>query len=122
MGKNFLERQEELRQASYEAGFEEGVQYAQDCMVSAMREDNMVSKPVVEKILKVFAEKFEKRSICFNPKHPEADYQRELLDRDQIEVFGEKAEAFEKRYPYALKIRYDKPCQEKHHKRHHKKR
>ena len=112
MGSAFLDKIEKEKQAAFSAGFDEGVQYAQDCMISAMREGNVVSKPVVEKILKVFEEKFNKFFICFDPKEPEADYQRELIDRDQIEVFGEKAETFEERYPYALKIRYGKPIRE----------
>lgn len=116
MGKNFLERQWELRQAAYEAGFEEGVQYAQDCMVEAMRgrgygENRMIG------LLEDFEKIYNNHFCCFDPEHPEADYHRVLLDREQKAAFGEKAEPFEKRFPYALKIRYDKPIREKHRKK-----
>ena len=112
MGKNFLERQEELRKGFYWAGFDEGVQYAQDCMVAAIHHRGHGEKRMME-LLDEFAEIHNEHFCAFDPENPLADYHRELLDRDMQSALGEKAEPFEKRFPYAAKIRYDKPIRHK---------
>ena len=113
MGNAYLDKQKAKQDKIIRTAQDVAVQYTFDCMVSAMRENNRVSKTAILEIREIFDEKFEKFLVCFDPKHPEADYYRELLDRDQREVFREKAESFEERYPSAYDIRYDKPDRHK---------
>ena len=112
MGKNFLERQEEIRKGFHAFGFDDGVQYAQDCMVAAIHHRGYGKKRMME-LLNEFADIYNEHFCAFEPKNPLADYHRELLDREMQSALGDKAEPFAKRYPYAAKIRYDKPQRKK---------
>lgn len=87
-------------------------QYMMDCLVCSMRK-NGISKNKVAQIVKDSAEFYDKFLICFDRKHPEADYYRELLDREQRDVFADKTDKFEDRYPAAYQIYYDKPMRHK---------
>lgn len=113
MRNSYLDRQSAKQDIIIRAAQDIATQFSADCFISAMRENNRVSKNVVKEILEDYKKKHEKYIVCFDPKHPEADYYRELLDRDQREVFGNETAPFEERYPVAHDIRYDKPLRHK---------
>ena len=67
----------------------------------------MLKRDSIEKILgncKVLDEHF---SIAFSD-HVEADYVRAEWDGVMREIYGDDADSFEKRYPYAKTIQYIK--------------
>lgn len=64
-------------------------------------------------IIEEFIKLHDKYLTAFDVTHPEADYYRELLDREMRSVFGDKADPFEERYPTVKEIRYDKPYKHK---------
>lgn len=113
MGNAYMNKQKKQREEIIQAAQDIASQFIVDCMISAMRENNKVSKNAVKEILAEFEKKRTKYIVCFDPKHPEADYYRELLDRDQKEVFGAATKLFDERYPFAYDIRYDKPLRNK---------
>lgn len=108
MGNALLDKQMEVQSAVFAAGWEEGAQYALDCMMIALHNRGIGEIRMLE-ILEDFKKIHNEHIVCFDPKEAEADYHRELLDREMKSILKDKAQPFEERYPCSLKIRYDKP-------------
>ena len=112
----YLNKQKLERSAVFVAGWEEGAQYVQDCMMIALHNRGIGEKRMME-IMEDFKNIHNEHIVCFDPKEAEADYHRELLDREMKAILKDKAQPFEERYPVSIKIRYDKPLRERHRKK-----
>lgn len=115
MGRNQYIAQRQARDREYfEAGMRTGAQLVVDFVTQTLHDPEIMGKNrvlnrgTIEKILgncKVLDEHF---SVAFSD-HVEADYRREEWDSVMKEIYGEDADPFEKRYPYAKDIKYLKP-------------
>ena len=85
-----------------------------DFMVQSLHDPDVMGKTRVlnrgsiEKILANCTKLDEHFSLAFSD-HVEADYRREEWDGVMKEIYGEDADPFNKRYPYAKDFQYLKP-------------
>lgn len=113
-GNNYIKMRAERDRTFFEAGMRTGAQLVVDFVTQTLHDPDVMGKnrvmkrDTIEKILgncKVLDEHF---SLAFSD-HVEADYIREEWDSVMREIFGEDADSFEKRYPYAKEFKYLKP-------------
>lgn len=112
MGNQYLDRQKAKQTIMLRVAQEIATQYAVDCFTVLLHERGYGAERMTA-LLKDFAEMQEKFLVAFDPKEPEADYYREVLDRELRAIYGSKADPFEVRYPAAYDILYDKPFRDK---------
>ena len=117
MGNHYLEKQEAVRRANVIVAQDQMQQYDVDIWSVLLHNKKGFGKKVLRELITDFVALHEKYLIAFDPTHPEADYYRELLDRELREIWGDEMEEFEQRHPFAKKIRYDKPAKHQHKKR-----
>ena len=114
MAKNsYLEQRAQRDRQFFEAGMRTGAQLVTDLVCQTLRDPDVMSKTRVlsrESIEKIFmnCKKLDEYySLAFSD-HVEADYRREEWDAVMREIFGDDADSFEKRYPYAKEFSYMK--------------
>lgn len=112
MGNAYLDRQKAKQDIMIRAAQEMMMQYDADIFAVLLHRRGYGAERMTA-LNKEFQEMHAKFLIAFDPKEPEADYYRELLDRELRDIYGDKMEPFEKRYPVAHDIRYDKPLRGK---------
>ena len=88
-------------------------QFDVDIWSMLLHNEEGYGKKRLTELIHKFIALHEKYIIAFDPKHPEADYFRELLDREMRDIWGEEADPFDVRFPYAKQIFYDKPMKHK---------
>lgn len=115
MAKNeFLKKRDERDRCYFEAGMQTGVQLVADYIAQTLHDPDVMGKTRVlnrktlDKIFENCAKLDDHFSLAFS-NHVEADYRREEWDAVMRDIYGEDADPFEKRYPYAKEFRYLKP-------------
>lgn len=108
----YLKKQKAVQQAVFEAAQDFMMQFDVDIMTIVLHNRGFGAERM-EAIINEFMELHDKYIAAFDVQDPEADYMRELLDREMRSVFGDKASPFNERYPIAKEIRYDKPLRHK---------
>lgn len=111
---NYLARQQARDREFFEAGMRTGAQLATDFVTQSLTDPEVMTKNRVlgvGTLNKVFAncKKLDEHfSLAFSD-HVEADYIREEWDAVMREIYGEDADPFNKRYPYAKDFKYLRP-------------
>lgn len=115
MGANeFLKKRDERDRKFFDAGMRTGVQLVTDFVSQSLHDPNVMGKYRVlrrNSIDKIFAncKRLDDHfSLAFSD-HVEADYVREEWDGVMRDIYGDDADAFELRYPFAKDIKYLKP-------------
>jgi len=108
----FLQRQEEIRQASFAAGGETMAQQTWDMICLVLNDPEVMGKDTfgakrLKKLLEAVRQR-ERQYIKAWISDPESDYYEEKLDTALRDIFGEIV-PFKERYPYLKSQRYDKP-------------
>ena len=115
MAKNsYIQQRMERDRQYFDAGMRTGCQLTTDFICETLRDPNVMGKTRVlsrESIEKIFAHctKLDAYYHMAFSDHVEADYVREKWDSVMRDIFGDDADPFEKRYPYAKEIKYLKP-------------
>lgn len=112
MRNAYLEKKNAEKRALIRAAQEMMAQYDVDIFTMVLHRRGYGEARMTE-LLHEFLKLQEEYLIAFDPNEPEADYYRELLDREMRAVYGEKADPFEVRYPMAKSIFYDRPLRHK---------
>ena len=115
MAKNKYIAQRQARDREFfEAGMRTGAQLVTDFVTQSLTDPEVMSKnrvlgvATLEKVFKNCKRLDEHFSLAFSD-HVEADYIREEWDRCMREIYGEQADPFNKRYPYAKDFKYLRP-------------
>lgn len=115
MAKNeFLKKRDARDGCFFEAGMQTGVQLVTDYISQSLHDPNVMGKTRVlnrktlDKIFENCAKLDDHFSLAFS-NHVEADYRREEWDAVMKDIWGDDADPFEKRYPYAKDFQYLKP-------------
>lgn len=111
MGNAYLKKQTAAQNAVFDTAQDFMLQFCVDLMTIVFHKRGYGAERMKDAI-EDFMQLHDKYLTAFDVKHPEADYHRELLDREMRSVFGDEASPFEERYPMAKKIRYDKPMKQ----------
>jgi hypothetical protein len=112
MSNGYLNRKNAERNALIFAAQDAMMQYDVD-ILTILLHSRGYGKTRMMTLIDEFIKLHDKYMIAFDPSEPEADYYRELLDREMRAVFGEDADPFEVRFPAAKQIFYDKPMKHK---------
>lgn len=114
MARNdYLERQNAMKQAYFDAGEEVGIQKMWDFLQMALRHPKVVRDDIwghdrIKRLFTVLTEIAEEYNIAFTD-HPEADVKQEEMDSVLREVWGDELKTFYERYPNLKKFDYTKP-------------
>lgn len=114
MANEFLAKRDQRDWNFFDAGMQMGVQLLSDYISQTLTDPAVMGKNRVfsrKSLDKVFdnCSKLDKHFCMAFTDHVEADYIREEWDRIMRQIYKEDAAPFEKRYPYAKKIKYMKP-------------
>lgn len=109
MSNAYLNKQKAAHNAVFDTAQELVTQFCVDVFTIILHNREHYGHGRMLEVRAEFEELRKKYSVCFDTKHPEADYYRELLDREMRAVHGDEANKFEDRYPMAREILYDKP-------------
>lgn len=112
MHNAYLKKQQAVQNALFDATQDFMLQFCVDLMTIVLHNRGYGAERMTA-VIEEFMEMHNKYIDAFDVKNPEADYVRELLDREMRSVFGDKADSFDVRYPMAKEIRYDKPLKHK---------
>lgn len=110
---NYIAQRQARDRQFFEAGMRTGAQLATDFVTQTLHDPDVMGKNRVlgrATLDKVFAhckELDEHFSLAFSD-HVEADYVREEWDSVMREIYGDDADPFNKRYPYAKDFCYMK--------------
>ena len=108
---NFLAQRDARDRKFFEAGMRTGMQLVSDFISQTLHDPNVMGKTRVlnrgsiDKIFENCRLLDEHFSLAFSD-HVEADYVREEWDGVMREIYGEDADVFELRYPFAKDIKY----------------
>lgn len=108
----YFKKQDAVKNAVFDVTQDFMLQFCVDLMTIVLHNRGYGAERMTAAI-EEFMELHNKYINAFNVKNPEADYFRELLDREMRSVFGDKTDPFDVRYPMAKEIRYDKPMRHK---------
>lgn len=104
MSKNskYAERQKEKRRAEAQVIMVWSIQLAMDIMTSVLNDPKVMKSGAMgakrlKRVQDAFVERFPEYSAALS-KHPEADYLRYSIDREQRRIFGPDALTWEQRY------------------------
>ena len=115
MGTNeFLKKRDERDRRFFEAGMKTGAQLVTDFISQSLHDPAVMGKTRVlnrGSIDKIFANcsKLDDHFSRAFSNHVEADYIRAEWDAVMRDIYGDDADPFEKRYPYAKNVQYLKP-------------
>lgn len=111
MGKNLLQRQNELAQSYFVAGMQTGRQQIVDMLTLVLRDPEIIGKDVfgrdrLLKLIKGIGDYLDKYALAWQ-QNDETDYCRAKLDAALSEAYGEELhDTFTERYEYAKDFDY----------------
>lgn len=114
MGSNYIQQRQERDRIYFDAGMRTGVQLVTDFISqtladpAVMGKNRVLSRKSLDKIFANCSKLDDHFSLAFSD-HVEADYVRAEWDGVMKEIYGDDADPFEKRYPFAKEIKYCKP-------------
>lgn len=108
----FLKARDERDMKFFMAGMAMGIQLDQDLTQISLRSLDVVGRDIfgrgrIMKLRKNIKRLDDYFSICFSD-HVEADKRRDEMDELLKEIYEDDLDPFEKRYPYAKQIGYQK--------------
>lgn len=118
MGNAYLDKRKAEIDANVVAGQDAATQFTIDCMMRLLHRHYGFGESRAHFLVTRLIEMMSEERKMFDPEEPEADYKREVADRELKETFGKYFNPFDERYPHARKIRYDKPARKKKKKWH----
>ena len=111
---NYQKQLKQVYRKGFEDGMRTGVQLLADFMAMTLHDPDVMGKNRVlnrgsiEKIFRNCSKLDDHYSTAFDAGNVEADYIREEMDAALRDIYQDKADPFNKRYPYAKDIRYCK--------------
>lgn len=110
----FLKKRDERDRRFFMAGMHTGVQLVTDFVAQSLHDPAVMGKTRVlnrGSIDKIFdnCSKLDDHFCLAFSKHVEADYIRDEWDAVMRDIYGDDADPFIKRYPYAKEFQYLKP-------------
>lgn len=107
----FLRKRDERDRRFFEAGMKTGAQLVYDFMTMTLTDPDVMSKnrvlgrATLDKVFLNCSRLDEHFGLAFSS-HVEADYIRDEWDKCLVEIFGDDADPFNRRYPYARDFQY----------------
>lgn len=110
---NYLAQRQARDRQFFEAGMRTGAQLVYDFVTMTLTDPDVMGKnrvlgrATLDKVFLNSKKLDEHFSLAFSD-HVEADYIRAEWDKCLVEIFGDDADSFNKRYPYAKDFQYMK--------------